>query len=118
MDQIRLATAEEVEAIKLKADLEFATAIFALPHKDGTPDLAVLRNVLELDPVFFSDKTGDQRKAYFITTLETHLRLSGLKGYYFNLLADEPTKQWRQIVTKWGAQQVSVAPELRYKKSL
>ena len=118
MDQIRLASSEEIEKIREGADLEFATAIFAFPHKDGEPDIAVLRNVLELDPVIFSDKTGDQRKAYFITTLETHLRLTGLRGYYFNIHADEASTRWRQTVEKWGAKATSTAPEIRYKKAL
>ena len=44
----------------------------------GGKDFAVLRNCFELDPVIFDENTGDKRKLFFLTNLETAMRLQGV----------------------------------------
>lgn len=118
MDDIRLATSEEIETFKEGSDLTPTSTLVVFPNEGKTPDVAVLRHVVEIDPVRFNPDSGLQRKQFFIFNLETALRLMGTKEYYFNVLADEENAQWRAIIEKRGAEQVSVAPELRYKKRL
>jgi hypothetical protein len=118
MDKLRLATAEEVQAIHATSDLGPGSSILAFDcEKTGRPDLAVFKQVSELDPVLFQPDTSTRRRALFIWALENSLRLMGTPpAYYFNVLVDD--EEWQKNVESWGAIRVSTAPEYRYKKVL
>ena len=115
MEGLRLATQEEVETIKKKANLTENSTVVAYPSKEGT-DFAVLRTVLEVDPVIFAKPEDTRRNALFVWALENHMRLSGVLEYYFNVLCKDET--WIKNVEKWGAEATSTGPELRFKKRL
>lgn len=112
MDIIRLATPEEMEAIQAKSDLTPATTVVTF----GGKDFAVLRNCFELDPVIFAPDTADKRKLLFLMNLETAMRLQGVKEIYFNIKADDA--ETTNVVKHWGAEPVSIQPEIRFKKVL
>src|SRR5271169_682748 len=97
MDKVRLATQEEIEEIKPTSDLQFAQAVYAMGNAR-----AVLRMAPELDPVMYADLQNNGKR-FFISALETHLRLSGLAAYYFNVSASEDFAQFREVVENWGA---------------
>jgi hypothetical protein len=112
MESVRLATAEEIEGIKAKADLGPGCSVVTF----GGTDFAVVRQLTELDPVFFGDETNDRRKAAFIFALETAMRFMGIPAYYFNVKTDD--EKWQHVAKTNGAEQVSPTPELRFKKVL
>lgn len=112
MDAIRPATKEEVESIKDKSDLQGA-AVWAMGK-----DLAVIRECVEVDPVFFAPETNDSRKLVFIWGIENMLRVLGHPRFYFNIPAGEETEKWRKVVENFGAVAQSPSPEIRFKKVL
>lgn len=112
LEPIRLATQEEVEAIAAESDLGPGCMVL----KYG-PITGVVRNVMELDPVFYGDAKNSQ-KLYFVSNVETWMRLNGLPFYYFNVPATEEFEEYREIVKRTGAKQTSREPEIRFKKAL
>jgi hypothetical protein len=112
LDAIRLATMEEVEAIKDQCDLgpEMGVVTF------GGKEFAVIRKVTEIDPVIFAPNTTDQRKFLFMWGMENHLRLNGVSQYYFNIAADD--EKWRATAKRFGAEETSGQAEVRYTKVL
>jgi len=115
MNRVRLATAEEVESIKDKSDLDQGDVVFALDTQKGT-GLAVRRLCTEIDPLFPAPDWDLKLRAMFIRDLETSLWSNGGTHYYFNIDADD--KDWKHNVETWGASQVSPKPVLRFKKVL
>lgn len=116
MDAIRLATAQEIEGIKRGSDLNAQSTVIAFDRKGGQSDIAVIRQVTELDPVYYAPETDDRRKALFIWSVENAMRLMGLGAYYFNMpVADE---KWQHVVETWGAERLSPGPEYRYIRGL
>lgn len=113
MEDIRVATPEEVESIRAHGDFIPTSQVIAFGKT-----LAVLRLATELDPVFFAEGMSDSQKLYFIKNLETHMRLTGVPVYYFNIEAGEGYEKWRGVVERYGAEKVSSAPEFRYRKVL
>lgn len=116
MKKIRLATKEEIDAIRDKADLDFTQAVWAFPHNDGAADIAVERFVPELDPVIFAPATDDRRKAMFIWGMENIFLGRNVAAYYFNV--DAKNEKWINVVKSWGAEQLSPNPELRFKMTI
>lgn len=117
MEALRLATPEEVARISEGMELTQASSVVAFPKKNGDADLAVLRQVTELDPVIFSEGTDDRRKAMFIWAIESGLKILGIvPEIYFNVSADDT--KWQHVIETFGGVCISKAPELRYKKSL
>lgn len=118
MDNLRLATAEEIAKLQLTSDITPQTTVVAFDNaQTGQPDFAVLRQVFEVDPMLFADGTNSRRKAMFVWALENSFRIMGTpQAYYFNVLASDET--WQGVVKTWGAEQISAAPELRFKKLL
>ncbi len=108
MDAVKLSTPEEVEEIAMSSDLSPGAVVVSFG-----PDRAVIRTVLEIDPVFCENP---KRKAWLVSHLETWLRLNGVSSYYFNISAND--SEWKETVERWGAKQVSTEPELRFKKEL
>lgn len=117
MDSLRLATPAEVEKIQAQSELVPGSTVFAFDSKLGEPDVAVLRPVLELDPVYFAPTSNDRRKALFIWALENGFRMNGgIPRYYFNIATTD--EEWAKVVETWGARRVSKSPEYRYVKNL
>ena len=113
MEVIRLATAEELEALKDTSDLQFAQQVYA--YKSAR---AVYRLAPELDPVDYADLSNNEKRS-FIYAIETHLRLSGIPAYYFNVSASDDFAKYRGVVENWGAVPTGASgPEIRYKKPL
>lgn len=117
MKRLRVATPEEIEGFKDKADLDPSTLVLALDTQAGTA-FGVIRTAIELDPVLFPDGFSDKMKAIFLRDVETFLSAKGAFSYYFNIHSDESQADWRSVVQNYGAVQVSTEPELRFKKVL
>jgi hypothetical protein len=113
MDPIKLATPAQVERIKGDVDSGTVGAVLAMGE-----DLAVVKQVTELDPVFFDAGSSTSRRLMFIWGIENWLRLNNTAHYYFNVLADEENSAWRKVVETHGAKPRSKAPEIRYGKEL
>lgn len=114
--KLRYATEEEVKKIAPTADTVGTVVIVGEHTKNEDKQYAVLRQVLEVDPIL----PGDNKKVIrpFIWALEQHLRLSGHLSYYFNVhVSDE---SWiTRIEEKEGAViRLSTEPEYRFKRNL
>jgi hypothetical protein len=105
-----------VETIRLKSDLGPACTVVAFEHGDKPVDLAVIKQVTELDPVFFSDESDTRRRALFAWAIENAMRIMGLPRYYFQVGVEE--EEWQGNLEKWGAERVSPKPQYRYTKLL
>lgn len=119
MDAIRLATPEEIAGIVKTSDLDvrIPTQIVAFDnHQSGKPDLAVVKQVFELDPVVFAEGTSNKRKALFMWSMMNHLRLNGIPVVYFSIAAGDA--EWQQNAQNFGVEQISPQPELRFKMTL
>jgi hypothetical protein len=116
MDRCRLATATEIAAIADKSDLDYAQAVIALPNGSATPDIGVIKQVWELDPVIYAPDSGHPRKYMFLRDLETIMQFQGVRAYYFNAPANDT--HYHDILKKLGAEQLSPGPEFRFKKLL
>jgi hypothetical protein len=115
MNRLRAATPDEVESIKLTSDLDAGCLVLALDTQSGTA-LAVVRTAVEVDPLYSPEGFTTKQKAFFMRDVETFLAAKGVSNYYFNIDAD--ATEWQENLKKWGSSQVSVRPELRFKKVL
>lgn len=113
---IRVATPEEVEGIRKGSDLNANSSVLAWDHENGEKDLAVLRPVWELDPVYYAKGSSAGQKTRFIWGLEERLLGANIQHYYFNVPVED--EQYIKIVKEWGAVQQSRGPELRFGRSL
>jgi hypothetical protein len=113
VDAIKLATPEQVSRIASTSDLGPTSAVLAMGE-----DLAVVKQITELDPVYFAPESTTARRLMFIWGIENWLRLTGAQAYYFSVLADPSTETWRHNLETHGAKQQSFAPEIRYGKEL
>lgn len=111
MDSIKLATPEQVERIRSQSDLELPSTVLAMGE-----DLAVVKQVTEVDPVYFAESSPTSRRLMFIWGIENWLRLNGVPAYYFDVPTDNET--WRHNVETHGAEQLSTGPVFHYKKVL
>ena len=111
MDAIKLATAEQVERIRATSDLYPTSAVLAMGE-----DLAVIKAVTEVDPVYFAPDSSTSRRLMFIWGIENWLRLTGVQSYYFDVPVDNET--WIHNVKTHGAEQLSTGPVYHYKKVL
>lgn len=114
VNRIRIATPEEVETIQAVSDIQ-GTTVLALSTPEGTP-LAVVRTVVEVDPMFFPEKLSDRMKAMFIRDVETVLTAQGVHKYYFNVHASN--EKMLTYSTHYGAVALSTEPEIRFSKVL
>jgi hypothetical protein len=112
VDPIRLATQEEVTPIADVMDITPTSTVVTF----GGKDFAVIRVCYEIDPMIFAEDTADRRKLFFLTNLETSLRLQGVKEVYFNVKADDP--QYLEVLKHLGAEPMSDIPTVRFKKVL
>lgn len=115
MRHLRIATPEEVEAIRDKSDLlPEHTQILAWDNARGGADIAVIRNCFEVNPVIYAEGTNDVRRAKFLFALEERLLGAGVDRYYFEL--DASNSHYIKVAENFGAQQVSPHPEIRMLK--
>ncbi len=115
MKRIRLATAEEIESIKDKSDLDVGCNVFALDIGKGT-GFAIRRVCTEINPMISPESWDLRPRLMFIRDLETVMAAQGATHYYFNVAAEDV--EWQENVKHWGAEQVSESLELRFKKIL
>jgi hypothetical protein len=115
LKHIRAATPEEIEKIRRGSDLGQG-AVLAMDHAEGKTSLAVVRTVVEVDPVYYADDLSAKHKALFIWGLEERLMGANVGHYYFNVSASD--EGYAKIVREWGAIQQSAGPELRFGRSL
>ncbi len=115
MNTLRLATEAEVESIKLVGDLGGTSTVIALDTDKG-PILAVIRRPVEVDPVIWPEGTSDKTKYVFWRDIITGLKFQAVESLYFNIAADNAGMQ--KIAKSLGAETVSAAPELRFKRAL
>lgn len=118
MDKLRFATPAEVELIKFQSDLDPRLPGMVVAFENGAkqPDLAVVKLVSEMDPVFFGPETSDRRKVQFMWALTNHLRLANVPVVYFNIAADDTV--WQDVAKNFGAEQTTPVPVVRYKIQL
>lgn len=114
INRIRVATPEEVETVVKSGDSREGT-VLALTTPEGTP-LAVIRTVVEVDPIFFPEKLSDRMKAMFIRDIETVLAAQGVSKYYFNVHSSN--EKMVNYSTHYGAFKLSTEPEFRFVKAL
>ena len=115
MKHLRLATEEEINAIRDRSDLmPHHTQVLALDGDAGTPDIAVVRDCIEVNPVVYGSSTNDLRRARFLYALEERLLGAGVDRYYFQL--DASNLHYIKVAKAWGAEQVSPHPEVRMLK--
>jgi len=115
LKHIRVATPEEIETIREKADLmPNRTTVFALDADAGTPDLAVVRECFETNPVVYGSATNDHRRARFLWALEERLLGAGIDRYYAQF--DASKEHYISVAKAWGFEQVSPVPEIRMLK--
>ena len=116
MNLLREATAEEVSRIAETADLGPGCIVVALDIPDETI-LGVVRTCVEVDPIHFG-KASTRWKLIFMRDVATYLIGKGAPAYYFNVSASEETQSFRDALGTFKAEQVSSAPELRFKKEI
>lgn len=114
---IRSASSEEIESIRDHADLTSTSSVWSWPSEKGQPDIGVIRHCTELDPVFFGETSGNQRKALFFWAVSCMLKATGIRELYFNIDADAP-EEYKSILAKLGAQPTTSKPQIRYKLHL
>lgn len=111
VDTIRLATPEQIEKVLSNSDLNNESAV--LSYREN---LAVVKKVTELDPMYYAPEESRQQKMLFAWGIGNWLRLNGVQAYYFNVLARD--EEWQKNVETFGAVCISKEPELRYKVKL
>lgn len=115
MNRIRMASREEVEEIRATSDLTPDSIVLALDTQAGTAT-AVIRPVVEVDPVNFPEGFPDKLKVIFMRDIETYLSAKSIPHYYFNI--HDSDSQWQEVSQNWGAVKISTSPESRFKKVL
>lgn len=114
MNRIRLATESEIAAIKDTSDLDAGCYVIALNTQQGVP-VAVVRQATEVNPVHFPAGMTTKLKLLFMRDVETSLWSRGVSHYYLQIPADD--KEYIDAMRDtFKAEQVSPAPELKFKK--
>lgn len=116
IENFRIATEEEISSVKDNSDLGPHTAVLALPNKADTPDLVVLRQCWEADPIHFAPSTSNSRKVMLLILLEHILKFGPAQTdrFYFNV--HQSDEQWIKVLDNLGAERTSTEPEYRYRK--
>ena len=117
MDSLRPATSEEIAKISGSSDLDATCKVVALDTPKG-PILFVVRKAVEVDPVYMPEGYSARHFVTGIRDISNFLLGHGATKFYFNLHADEESKEYREFIEHWGATPVSTAPDIRYKKEL
>lgn len=114
LKHIRLATPEEVEAIRPVSNFSPKFMVWAMDNNEGSPDLAVIKEPMEVDPVIFGPHTSNTQKALFIWALEERLAGMGIQQYRFTV--DDRDEQWKTVIESWGGRRLNSYPEARFEK--
>ena len=113
---IRLATKEEIEGIREQSNYPAQARVLAMDSNVGDPDLAVVKNIIEVDPIVWGARTNDMQRAKFLFALEERLLGAGVDHYFFNI--DAADEHYLKVVRHWGAEQCSPHPVVRFQKVL
>jgi hypothetical protein len=92
------------------------TYVLALDADKGTPDIAVVRRCIEVNPVIYGSETNDLRRARLMFQLEERLLGAGVQKYYFQI--DATKEDYMKTVEHWGAERISPLPEIRFLKEI
>ena len=114
INRIRVATQEEAKTFAETHDGRGGT-LLALDVPEGTM-YAVVRTVVEVDPVVYPENASTRMKAMFHRDIETVLAAQGVTQYYFN--THVTNTEFQEFSKHWGAQQISKEPELRFIRNL
>lgn len=114
MDKVRMASPEEIKTLSDFANLTPGSVVFAYEKKDGEPDFAIVRPVVELDLAFC--KTNPRRRLWFLANIETAMRATGYTEYQFEV--DPADDTYNEVITHLGAERTSDPQEIRYRKVL
>jgi hypothetical protein len=114
---VRPATPEELEPIKAQSDLTASSVVWAWPNGDKAPDLAVIRQCLEVDPMWFSDDSGHSRRGMFAWAILNLLKAQGTREIYFNV-DTEGQEPYVALLEKIGAKRTTNKPQFRFKLEL
>lgn len=110
LEKIRLATAEEVQAIEADGCLTPMSRVLKMGNMT-----AVWRVAHELDPVYFNGEP--QGKMYkFLWGIENILRGAGVTEYFYNV--DAADTHYHKVLEELGAERISKQPDYRYKVNL
>lgn len=115
MKKLRYATEEEIMSIAATSDLNPTARVLVTDTPHG-PIFNVVKQVIELDPVHLPEGCEDRFKLLNANNMEAFLMGAGVGAYYFNI-HDEDDK-WKNVVKNYGAEEISTAPERRFKKVL
>lgn len=111
---IRNASENEINSIKDRADLTASSSVWCWPDDKGEVDSAVIRQCVEIDPVFFAPTSGNSRKMFFFWGLVNMLKANGAREVYFDIDA-EGSEQYVNILEKLGATKTTAKPQYRFK---
>jgi hypothetical protein len=112
---IRLATREEVEALRATSNYTRDSIVFAMDN-NAEPDFAVVKRIVEAEPFYFGKGTNDVQKARFGWALEERLMGMGVEQYFYSV--DAADERWLRVQKSWGAQEVSPGAVIRLQKTL
>ena len=114
---VRLATEVEVARIKEGSDIGGEPfAVFALDNNQGEADIAVVKGVVELDPVFFAKTSNSVTRGKFVQLVEERLMGMGIKRFGCRISAADT--HWRKILEEWGYKAQSSEPEIQMIRNL
>src|SRR5882762_11987038 len=102
MKTLRAATPEEIATIKDTADLDQNCLVVALDTPKGVIK-GVVRIATEVDPVYFPEGIEPRYRLLFMRDVENFLLGRGASNYFFNILATDETKDFRDSTIRWGA---------------
>jgi hypothetical protein len=115
IQRLRLATPEEVEAIKPNTDLDPTCKVLALDTALGVP-IAVIRLAVEMDPCFYPKEFGAKQIAMFSRDIINYLWAQNVERFYFNI--DATDTNWANHLKAEGCEQISPMPQLRFKRTI
>lgn len=117
MKKLRYATPEEIESIRSEADYNHSAIVLAQDTPQG-PILSVIKQLIVCDPVKYPEGCEDRYKLLSQNNVENFLMGKGVNEYYFNIHASDEMEPWRKVAINYGAEQVSKAPEIQFKKQV
>lgn len=114
---VRQATREEIERIRKGSDIGGEPfTVFALDNNQGEADIAVVKQVYELDPIWFAKTSNSVTRARFVQLLEERLMGAGIQRYGCRVAATD--ESWRKVLQEWGFKEQSSEPEIQMMRNL
>lgn len=114
---VRPASEDEHKQIAATADLTPTSSVWVWPNEGKDSDMAVLRQCLEVDPMYFAETSGSPRRGMFAWVIMNMLRVQGIKEIYFNVDA-EGQEAYVALLEKMGAKRTTDKPQFRFKLEL